>query len=1422
MRPRALKPLILFVLLISTGSIAHGNDAAWTWMGGPSIHNNATGIYGTQGVAAPGNRPGMRQMAATWTDATGKFWLFGGSGTDGFGQFGALSDLWTYNPTTSLWTWVKGSNRASQVGVYGTKGVESPANTPGCRYCCASWIDSAGRLWLFGGCGYAFTSSSGYCNDLWRFDPTTGNWTWLSGTKSVDQYGVYGTQDVAASTNYPGAKGYASCWTDRSGKMWLFGGKGKGRAWAISQYLNDLWCYDPATGYWTWVKGGNMPGQSAVRGTQGVADPANTPGPHYGALTWTDALGKLWILGGIADSYSNYSDNLSPCYDLWNFDPDTGNWTWISGGYGSKKPVPGTQGVAAADNFPGSRYDSVTWTDSSGRLWLFGGEGVNASGTSSCCFNDLWFLDPTSGLWTWVKGDPTQGSFGNYDLLGAPDPASIPASRDDAAGWMGRDGRLWIFGGYGNLLNPYYLYRFNDLWSFEPASNNWTWHGGGIYPKTQPPVYEIKGPVTTCTTPGTRTGAGAWTDATGGGWLFGGFDHRIYSDWQLDPTDDLRNDLWRLDLATGVWKWVKGSKASNQPGVYGTRGVPAPENTPGARTEAQTWSTPDGRLWLYGGNGYGASVTTQTGIMADLWRYDPPSANWTWVRGDTDTSHAAIFGAQGISDTANTPGSRTGAVTWTDPSGKLWLFGGRNPNMGLYNDLWRYDPATDCWTWVKGSNRPYQNSYPRYPRSGDTSLQCTPGSREKAVGWVDAFGCLWLYGGAGYDSYTGSIECADLWKFNPATNTWTFIKGQTTTQSWSDSYGTQGIESSSSFPIFRENAVTWRDRHGLLWLFGGYFSGYYNDLWCFDPATGNWTWIAGSKNTNQNGNYGTAGVPAVNNMPGGRSNALAWHDGAGQTWLYGGWGYDAQDGSLALADLWRLSPIALQPAPVILTHPAPLTRDPGTAASFSVITSGTQPLTYQWYQGNYALTQGSRYSGVTSPTLTINPVYMFDAGYYSCRVTNSRGGTVTSNAARLTVNPTLTVSSAHGSPTPSPGNHAFTSETLVTARMNGSPDVDSTGTTRYLCTGWKGTGAAPAKGSAMATSFTLGKDSTLQWQWQTQYQLAAPVSPVGGGRMMLADGVTDADPTWFDAGTTVTVRAIAAPGYIFSNWTGDASGTVTSASLVMNRPRQATANFIQLPAITAQPAAQTVKPGDQVSFTVSASGTPQLNYSWRCNGVDLADGGRLSGSATPGLTINSVQFADAGAYSCVVSNAGGSTMSLAARLVVNPTLTVVSDHGSPSPAVGITACTSGTLITASVSAVELDSTGTTRWLCTGWQAVGATPASGSGTSLTLTLNQPITLTWQWQKQYWVATTIAPADAGAVTLADGTTPAVGWYDAGQTFNVRAMAASGQRFAYWFGDLLGHADSMSLLLNAPKAIGAHFTDRSNAVVGWRDYP
>ena len=72
---------------------------------------------------------------------------------------------------------------------------------------------------------------------------------------------------------------------------------------------------------------------------------------------------------------------------------------------------------------------------------------------------------------------------------------------------------------------------------------------------------------------------------------------------------------------------------------------------------------------------------------------------------------------------------------------------------------------------------------------------------------------------------------------------------------------------------------------------------------------------------------------------------------------------------------------------------------------------------------------------------------------------------------------------------------------------------------------------------------------------------------------------------------------------------------------------------------------QVVQPGQSAVFGFTASGTPPLVYRWRFNGVDLTDGGQITGATTATLTIANVQEANVGSYMVVVSNASGSVTS---------------------------------------------------------------------------------------------------------------------------------------------------------------------------------
>ncbi len=366
----------------------------WTWIKGSNTPN-AIGNYGTQGVAAMSNEPGAREFTMTWTDPSGNFWLFGGDGFAANNTFGRLGDLWKYDPTTNMWTWMKGFNTLNNNGVYGALNVTNAANMPGSRLFGSSWSDGAGKLYLFGGRGYAVTGGSGYLNDLWVYTIATNNWMWIGGTNQSGQSGSYGTLGTPSATNIPGGRAFTTSWTDGSGNFFLHGGLGL-PATIIPGYLNDLWKYNPANGTWTWLSGTNAANVNGLYGTLGVPSLTNAPGGRAGSAGWTDLSGSLWLFGGLG--WSAAAPINGALNDLWKYSPPTNEWTWIKGT--STVNVNGNygiQGVPNANNIPGGRFYNDFWRDNNGKFWLFGGEGYDVNSLNPDHMNDLWsFAAPCS------------------------------------------------------------------------------------------------------------------------------------------------------------------------------------------------------------------------------------------------------------------------------------------------------------------------------------------------------------------------------------------------------------------------------------------------------------------------------------------------------------------------------------------------------------------------------------------------------------------------------------------------------------------------------------------------------------------------------------------------------------------------------------------------------------------------------------------------------------------------------------------------------------------------------------------------------------------------------------------------------------------------------------------------------------------
>jgi len=452
----------------------------------------------------------------------------------GFVDSSVASGTYTITTTpvaTGQWTWMAGSSSSGAAANFGTQGVAAASNTPGAPGGSGAG-DHSGGLWMFGGLSTNTAGTlTGPYNILWRFDTATEQWTWVSGTLSTGSRGSYGTLGVPAASNVPSTREGAAVWVDQLGNVWVFGGY-----WAstpgLSDYLNDMWKFDPLTSEWTWTNGSSALDGVRVLGTRGVPSATVTPSNRTSFAKCQDSAGNFWLFGGSGlDRYNAYYYG-----ELWKFNPPTAQWTWVAGSSTPDvAPVYGTQGVPSSANQPGARYASTCTVDSAGNFWLFGGGGTDIS--TYPWLNDLWEYTPATDQWTWIGGSQNYGDPGNYGVKGTPSSSNWPPSRESGS-WQDASGNLWVFG--GTTVDPAFHVPqvINDLWKFDVTTKQWTWMAGSNVNDIGG-TYGILGVPSAANTPGAKDGGAYMVDNTGNLWLYGGYGYATQSDVGYT------GDLWR-------------------------------------------------------------------------------------------------------------------------------------------------------------------------------------------------------------------------------------------------------------------------------------------------------------------------------------------------------------------------------------------------------------------------------------------------------------------------------------------------------------------------------------------------------------------------------------------------------------------------------------------------------------------------------------------------------------------------------------------------------------------------------------------------------------------------------------------------------------------------------------------------------------
>ncbi len=454
----------------------------------------------------------------------------------------------------------------------------------------ATWIDEDDHMWLFGGIGKDADGRTGYLNDLWKFNPSLKQWTWVGGSSKANGRAAYGKKDVASPENQPGARQNAASWTDRQGNFWLFGGMGvaekekaenkddKGEKDIKDEDKKDKDEKEKE-------EKDKKDKEEKDKKEKEEKDKREKDKKDKEEKDKRDKDKKDKDKKGddsTLDTEAKSEEGL--LNDLWMYSPTTGQWTLVSGN--------STPNKKSKNNAPGSRYMSGGWIDDANTIWLFGGSGYSSK-SDVRDLNDTWKFSISTKTWTLVNDDEKE--------------TNTPSGRRGTTTWVDKNGNFWLFGGASRSA---YL---NDLWKYDSKNTTWTFIGSAEDRNTS-------------THPPARTLSKGWTDNENNLWLFGG---KGYESSNAKPL----NSVWKYSLADKAWTLIKGDPSNNPVPSYGTRGRPAETNNPGGTANPALWKMRDGSVWTFGGQ-------SASGYTNVLWKFAAGCAET--ITGKIEPSSARI------------------------------------------------------------------------------------------------------------------------------------------------------------------------------------------------------------------------------------------------------------------------------------------------------------------------------------------------------------------------------------------------------------------------------------------------------------------------------------------------------------------------------------------------------------------------------------------------------------------------------------------------------------------------------------------------------------------------------------------------------------------------------------------------------------
>jgi uncharacterized delta-60 repeat protein/uncharacterized repeat protein (TIGR02543 family) len=464
--------------------------------------------------------------------------------------------------------------------------------------------------------------------------------------------------------------------------------------------------------------------------------------------------------------------------------------------------------------------------------------------------------------------------------------------------------------------------------------------------------------------------------------------------------------------------------------------------------------------------------------------------------------------------------------------------------------------------------------------------------------------------------------------------------------------------------------------------------------------------------------------------------------------------------------------------PTIVENPQSATKLIGATSTFNVTVTGTPPFSFQWRWNSADLADGSRISGARTSTLTITNVQSEDYGFYTVAVSNPWGSVASAPAwlRALTVE-YLTLSVSNQTPM------SFDFTNTASVRVELTADWWTNAWVFYTLDGSPPSLSSPQYTGALEVSNTVVvRAIALSPVDFSSVEMAPAAINLWTAFHLFATATTGgtvglAPPGGFYVSNTV-VNLTAQPEAIwdFLNWIGDATGTSSNLSLVMDRDKLVTAQFTPIPRYT-------------LTVTTAGSGTVLGNTQ-----SDYLRGTAVNLSATPDPGWEFVGWSgDASGTSTSITVVMDRNKTVTAQFAAIPRYTLTVTMGGSGSVSGNTKpdYLRGT-------AVNLSATPAPGWNFAGWSG----DASGTSSNITVVMDRNKSVTAQF-RQFLFTLTVQTDGAGAVS---GNTQSN--YSGGTTVNLATQPAPEFYFQAWGGDISGTSRNLSVLMDRDKIVVAYF--------------